>query len=51
MITQNFFILDENFLKDMKYLVWNISSNPKTNISQIYAQAACHLRIYVPNAG
>ena len=49
MITQNFFILDENFLKDMKYLVWNIASNPKTDISQIYAQAACHLRIYVPN--
>ena len=49
MITQNFFVLDESFLKDMKYLVWNISSNPKTDISQIYAQAACHLRIYVPN--
>ena len=49
MITQNFFVLDESFLKDMKYLVWNISSNPKTDISQIYAQSACHLRIYVPN--
>ncbi len=50
MITQNFFVLDENFLKDFNYLVWNISSNPKSNISQIYAQAACHLRIYVPQA-
>jgi hypothetical protein len=49
MVTQNFFVLDEAFLKDMQYIVWNISSNPKTNISQIYAQAACHLRIYVPN--
>ena len=49
MVTQNVFILDEAFLKDMQYIVWNISSNPKTNISQIYAQAACHLRIYVPN--
>lgn len=49
MITQEFFVLDANFLKDFNYLVWNISSNPKTNISQIYAQAACHLRIYVPN--
>jgi hypothetical protein len=48
MITQNFFILDKNFLKDMKYLVWNISSNPKTDISQLYSQAACHLRIYIP---
>jgi hypothetical protein len=49
MITQNFFVLDEGFLKDMKYLVWNISSHPKSNISKLYAQAACHLRIYVPN--
>jgi hypothetical protein len=49
MVTQNFFVLDEAFLKDMQYIVWNISSNPKTNISQIYAQAACHLRIYVSN--
>ena len=49
MITQNFFVLDESFLKDMKYLVWNIASNPKSDISKLYAQAACHLRIYVPN--
>ena len=49
MITQNFFVLDANFLGDMKYLVWNISSNPKSDISKLYAQAACHLRIYVPN--
>lgn len=49
MIEQNFFVLDASFIKDMNYLVWNISSNPKTNISALYAQAACHLRIYVPN--
>ena len=49
MITQNFFVLDANFLGDMNYLVWNIASNPKTDISKLYAQAACHLRIYVPN--
>ncbi len=50
MITQNFFVLDANFLGDMNYLVWNISSNPKSDISKLYAQAACHLRIYVPKA-
>ncbi|MBR6579568.1 MAG: DUF4886 domain-containing protein [Clostridia bacterium] len=50
MITQNFFVLDANFLGDMNYLVWNIASNPKTDISKLYAQAACHLRIYVPKA-
>ena len=49
MVTQNFFVLDANFLGDMKYLVWNISSNPKSDISKLYEQAACHLRIYVPN--
>ena len=50
MMTQNFFVLDANFLGDMNYLVWNISSNPKSDISKLYAQAACHLRIYVPKA-
>ncbi|MBQ8258075.1 MAG: DUF4886 domain-containing protein [Clostridia bacterium] len=50
MITQNFFVLDANFLGDMNYLVWNVASNPKTDISKLYAQAACHLRIYVPKA-
>ncbi len=49
MVTQNFYVLDANFLGDFNFLVWNISSNPKSNISQIYEQAACHLRIYVPN--
>lgn len=50
MKTENFFVLDEAFLKDMKYLVWNVASNPKSDISKLYAQAACHLRIYVPKA-
>ena len=50
MKTENFFVLDEAFLKDYNFIVWNIASNPKSNISKLYAQAACHLRIYVPNA-
>jgi len=50
MITQNFFVLDQSFLGDMNYLVWNIASNPKSDISKLYAQAACHLRIYIPKA-
>ena len=49
MITQNFFVLDANFVNDMQFLVWNVASEPKSDISKLYAQAACHLRIYVPN--
>ncbi len=48
MTTQSFFILDAATTKDANFIAWNISSNPKTDISQIYEQASCHLRIYVP---
>ncbi len=48
--TNPFFILTEDFLKGCQYIAWNISSSPKSDISQIYAQAACHLRVYIPNA-
>ncbi len=48
MTTQNFFVLDAATTKDANFIAWNISSSPKTDISQIYEQAACHLRIYVP---
>lgn len=50
MITQRLFVLNETFLGDCGFMAWNISSNPKSDISQLYAQAACHLRIYVPTA-
>ena len=49
MITKQFNVLTQEFMGDCQYLAWNISSSPKSNISAIYAQAACHLRIYVPN--
>ena len=49
MNTMEFFVLTQEFMGDCSYLAWNISSNPKGNISAIYAQAACHLRVYVPN--
>ena len=49
MTTEQFFVLTDDYLKGCKFVAWNISSNPKSNISQIYAQAACHVRIYVPN--
>ncbi len=42
------YVLDAAFASDANFLTWNIASKPKTDISQIYAQAACHLRIYVP---
>ncbi len=47
--SKEFFVLDDAFTKDANYIAWNISSNPKSDISQIYEQASCHLRIYVPN--
>ncbi len=46
--TSQFFTLTENFMNGCKYLAWNVSSNPKSDISAIYAQAACHVRVYVP---
>lgn len=47
--TAQFFTLSETFLNGAQYIAWNISTNPKSDISAIYAQAACHLRVYVPN--
>ena len=49
MNTMEFFVLTQEFMGDCNYLAWNIASNPKGDISAIYAQAACHLRVYVPN--
>lgn len=50
MITDRLFVLSESFMGDAKYLAWNVSSNPKSDISSIYAQAACHVRVYIPVA-
>ncbi len=50
MTTQNFFVLNDTYLNGCQYIAWNIASSPKSNISKLYAQAACHLRIYVPKA-
>lgn len=43
-----FFRLNEQFLNGCKFVAWNVTTSPKSNISEIYAQAAVHLRIYVP---
>ena len=48
--TAKFFVLSDSFLNGCKYLGWNISTNPKGNISDRYAEAASHLRVYIPNA-
>ena len=42
------YVLDSAFIGDCTYFTWNVSANPSTDISAIYAQAACHVRIYVP---
>ena len=43
------FVLTDSYLNGCKYLVWNIATTPKSDISAIFQQASCHLRIYVPN--
>ncbi len=48
MVTSRFFLLSEAFLKGATYIAWNVSSNPKSDISAIYHQAAVHVRVYVP---
>lgn len=48
--TAPFFVLSESFLNGCTYFGWNISANPKVNISGRYAEAASHLRVYIPNA-
>ena len=50
MTTQQVFVLTEAYLNGCKYLTWNIASNPKADISERYAQAAVHLRVYVPKS-
>lgn len=49
MSTDEIFVLTDEFIGDCNYIAWNISSNPKTNISSKYAEAAYRLRIYIPN--
>ena len=41
-------VFNEDLIRDCNYFAWNISSNPKSDISDRFAQAACHLRIYIP---
>lgn len=48
MTTAQFFTLTAEYLNGCTYLGWNIASSPKSDISAIYAQAAAHMRIYVP---
>lgn len=50
MITKRVFVLTEDYLNGCKYLGWNVSANPKADISQKYAEAATHLRVYVPKS-
>ena len=50
MSSAQMFTLTEDFLNGCNYIAWNIASQPKNDISQIYAQAAAHVRVYVPKA-
>ena len=48
--TDALYVLDTGFVGDCKYLTWNVSTVNRDDISAIYAQAAAHLRIYVPKS-
>ncbi len=48
MVTSRFFVLTKDFMGNASYIAWNISSNPKSDISAIYHHAAVHVRVYVP---
>jgi hypothetical protein len=48
--TEPFYILTEEFVDGCKYIAWDVSSWPKTDISAMYSQAAEHIRVYVPKA-
>ncbi|MBO4323011.1 MAG: DUF4886 domain-containing protein [Clostridia bacterium] len=48
MITAPVFILTDEWLGGCGFVTWNVASNPKTDISSRYAQAAVRLRVYVP---
>ena len=50
MSSAQFFTLTEEFLNGCNYIAWNVASDPKSDISAIYAQAAAHIRVYVPKA-
>ena len=46
--TDAIYVLDKDFVGDYKYFTWNVSKTPTTDISAIYAEAAAHVRVYVP---
>ncbi len=47
-VTDAFYMITEEFLNGCKYIAWNVSSYPKTDISSKFAEAATHIRVYVP---
>ena len=48
--TVPFLILSEEILNGCTYIAWDVSSEPKTDISNIFDQAYAHIRVYVPNS-
>ena len=48
--TESFYVLTEEMIDGCKYIAWDVSSYPKTDISAIFHQAAAHIRVYVPKA-
>ena len=47
-ITIPFYVLTEEYLDGARYVAWNVSANPTTQIDEIFDQAYAHIRVYVP---
>lgn len=50
MVSAGITLIDAVWWGDRNYCAINISSSPKTDISEFYAAAASHVRIYVPQS-
>lgn len=46
--TANITLLDAKYFGDCRFIAFNISSNPKSDISAHYPAAVSHVRVYVP---
>lgn len=49
MVSAGITLIDATWWGDRNFCAINISSSPKSDISEFYAAAASHVRIYVPN--
>ena len=49
-MTDSFYVLTDRFLNGCKYIAWDVTTDPQSDISAIYQQASAHIRVYVPKS-